>query len=302
MRLKTPFIAALTLLVAGLLTLPQPVDARRMGSGGNVGRQYSMPRQPAAPQQLQRPVQAQGPTATAGQRPPQPGGASRWLGPLAGLAAGGLLASLFMGGGFHGFQVMDFVVIAALAFGAFMLWRWFRRSQARPLPATAYGRTAPADTGPGLTPPAHDLGGSGLSQSGLGEARTQPGGGNEFPVWFDGAAFAAGAKDHYIRLQAAWDKADFNDLRDYLTPELYAELQRERAALAGPQYTEVVRLQTELVSVQRDGDLAVASILFSGLIREDRQGPAQEFREIWHVQHQWASAAGDWYIAGIQQA
>ena len=127
-------------------------------------------------------------------------------------------------------------------------------------------------------------------------------GSNQFPVWFDAAAFIAGAKDHYIRLQAAWDKADFQDIRDYTTPELFAELQRDRDRLSGTQYTEVVRLNAELASVQRDGDLAVASILFSGLIREDQQGLAQEFREFWHVQHAWASAAGDWYVAGIQQA
>jgi len=83
---------------------------------------------------------------------------------------------------------------------------------------------------------------------------------------------------------------------------MFAELQRERERLGGLQYTEVVRLQAELVTVQRDGDLAVASVLFSGLIREDQQGAAQEFREIWHVQHPWASAQGNWYIAGIQQA
>lgn len=299
MKLQTLFIAAATLLVAGLLMLPQPADARRMGGGGNVGRQYSVPSQ--AP--VQRPTQAQGPT-TAAPRAPQAGGASRWLGPLAGLAAGGLLASLFMGGGFQGFQIMDFLVIAALGFGVFMLWRWFRRNQARPLGAAAYARTATANGGPAFSPPpaGQDPLGAQDSGGGLGEARAQTGGGNEFPVWFDGAAFVAGAKDHYIRLQAAWDKADFSEIRDYTTPELCAELQRERAALVGPQYTEVVSLQAQLASMQRDGDLAVASILFSGLIREDQQAPAQEFREFWHVRHQWASAAGDWYIAGIQQA
>ncbi len=295
MKLKTIAIAAATLLVAGLLTLPQPADARRIGGGGNVGRQYSMPSQ--APTPVQRPTQAQGPTAAAGQRAPQVGGASRWLGPLAGLAAGGLLASLFMSGGFQGFQIMDFLLIAALGFGVFMLWRWFRRNQARPLSAAAYGRTAAATAVPVFNPPAQ--GQNAGSGGGLDGVQT---GGNEFPVWFDGAAFVAGTKDHYIRLQAAWDKADFSEIRDYTTPELCAELQRERASLAGPQYTEVVRLQAQMASVQRDGDLAVASILFSGLIREDQQGPAQEFREIWHVQHQWASAAGNWYIAGIQQA
>jgi predicted lipid-binding transport protein (Tim44 family) len=47
--------------------------------------------------------------------------------------------------------------------------------------------------------------------------------------------------------------------------------------------------------------MAVASIRFSGLIREEEKGVAQEFNEVWHIQHPWASAEGDWYIAGIQQ-
>jgi predicted lipid-binding transport protein (Tim44 family) len=64
----------------------------------------------------------------------------------------------------------------------------------------------------------------------------------------------------------------------------------------------VVQLNAELLSVQRDGDQAVASILFTGLVREDRQAPAQPIRDIWHVQHAWASPAGDWFIVGIQSA
>ena len=83
---------------------------------------------------------------------------------------------------------------------------------------------------------------------------------------------------------------------------MFAEIQRERERLGGAQYTEVVRIQAELVTIQRDGDLAVASIRFSGLIREDAQGVAEEFSEIWHVQHVWDTAEGDWLIAGIQQS
>ncbi len=297
MKLKTLLTAAVTLMVAGLLALPQPADARRMGGGGNVGKQYNMPRQNQAAQ----PRPAQTPAATAGQRAPQASGASRWLGPLAGLAAGGLLASLFFGDGFEGFQIMDFLLIAALVFGAFMLFRLLRRGQTRPLPAPAgaYGRSAAVDATSGFTPASAAEGVR--SGANLDSAPHQNGGGDQFPAWFDSAAFVAGAKDHFIRLQTSWDKADFADIRDYTTPELFAELQRERAGLAGPQDTEVVRLNAELAMIQRDGDQAVASVLFSGLIREDAQGKAQEFREVWHVQHPWESAAGDWYIAGIQQ-
>jgi predicted lipid-binding transport protein (Tim44 family) len=136
----------------------------------------------------------------------------------------------------------------------------------------------------------------------MGAAGPQPAGTDRFPHWFDGPGFLQGAKTHFIRLQAAWDQADFRDIREYTTPQMFAEIQREREQLGGTQYTEVVRIDAQLVTIQRDGDLAVASIRFSGLIREDAQGVAEEFSEIWHVQHVWETPEGDWLIAGIQQS
>lgn len=291
MKLKTLMTAALTLLVAGLLSMPEPVEAKRFGGGGNVGKQYSAPQQSQAPRQAQTPNQTQSPAAAPAPRAPQTSGASRWLGPLAGLAAGGLLASLFMGDAFQGFQFMDFLLIVALGVGAFFVFRLLRRGRAAP--AGAFGRVATAAAASGAyrrqgAVPAHG-----------GAPRT---GADQFPAWFDGPAFAEGAKSHFVRLQAAWDQGDFQDIRDYTTPQMFAEIQRERQTLGERQQTEVVRLQSELLGIQRDGDLAVASIRFTGLIREDAQKPAEAFSEIWHVQHPWASPQGDWLIAGIQQA
>jgi len=126
---------------------------------------------------------------------------------------------------------------------------------------------------------------------------------DEAPSWFDGPGFLEGAKTHFIRLQAAWDQADFRDIREYTTRQLFEELRGERNRLGTEQqYTEVVTLDAEIAGVRRDGDQVVASILFSGLIREELDVAADPFSEIWHVQHDWASSAGDWLIAGIQQA
>ena len=111
-----------------------------------------------------------------------------------------------------------------------------------------------------------------------------------------------GAKTHFISLQAAWDKNDLKDIAEYTTPELYAALQNERLNRGEEtHFTEVVTLNTELVEVQREGDEVVASVLFSGLIREEQSAEAKEFTELWHVVHPWDSAEGDWHIAGIQQ-
>jgi len=64
----------------------------------------------------------------------------------------------------------------------------------------------------------------------------------------------------------------------------------------------VVSLDTELLGLQRDGDRLVASIRFSGLIKEDVEGRTQDFSEVWHVLHDWETSEGDWLIGGIQQS
>jgi len=306
MRFNTLVTAAVTMITVGLLSMPADVEAKRFGGGMSLGKQSSgMQRQARPPAQAQRPTQAKGQAQTApGQRPAAAAsGASRWLGPLAGLAAGGLLASLLFGDAFEGLQVMDFLLIALLAVGGFMLFRMWRRQQAAPaaapaaaggvFPRQAYGR--PESAHPAERPD------SSLLHPGMGDQAGASAGDADAPTWFDDAGFLEGAKTHFIRLQAAWDQSDFRDIRDYTTPQLFAELQRERQRTEGSQYTEVVRLNAELVGVRREGDLVVASVLFSGLIREDEKGVAEAFREIWHVQHDWDAAAGDWHIAGIQQ-
>jgi predicted lipid-binding transport protein (Tim44 family) len=313
MRIKTLLTAAVAMIAVGVLSIPADVEAKRLGGGANLGKQSSsMQRQAQPPAQAQRPAQNQA-QAAPGQRPAAASGASRWLGPLAGLAAGGLLASLFFGDAFDGFQIMDFLMIALLVVGGFMLFRMWRRSQAGPAmsPAAAGGGAFPPSAPSsvlersGGAAPGGFGGRSGPAtlhpESSMGTQSGPAAGDDESPSWFNGAAFLDGAKTHFIRLQAAWDQADLRDIREYTTPQLFADLERERRKIEGNQYTEVVRLNAELVGVRREDDLVVASILFSGLIREDEKGVAESFSEIWHVQHVWGSAEGDWFIAGIQQ-
>jgi predicted lipid-binding transport protein (Tim44 family) len=45
------------------------------------------------------------------------------------------------------------------------------------------------------------------------------------PAGFDTEAFLRHAKASFIRMQAAWDRSDVNDLREFTTPEVFAELQ-----------------------------------------------------------------------------
>jgi predicted lipid-binding transport protein (Tim44 family) len=283
MATKT-FLTAFFLLLAASLVLVPDADARRFGAGRSLGKQYSAtPRQgpgmaPRAPEGA--PVQSPS------------GGASRWLGPLAGLAAGGLVASLLFGDAFQGLQIMDILVLAALIFGGIALFRAMRRSTAsQPAGAAAYA-------GPTLGRTANDADFSAAGEAAPAGPTNLP----DAPAWFNRSTFADGAKSHFIRLQAAWDRGDFGEIREYVTPELLADLQRERQLLGpGAQHTEVVTLDAEVLEVRREGDQVVASVLFSGLIREEDGGTGSRLREIWHVQHAWDTSAGDWYIAGVQQ-
>ena len=294
--MKNLLIFAFAFLTVTLLAMPI-AEAKRLGGGSNLGKQYSSPPASASTQQA-RSSSTPANQASAPAQAPRPAGASRWLGPLAGLAAGGLLASLFFGDGFEGLQVMDFLLMAALIIGGILLFRMLRRGTSpTPVPASA----SPGRLSGGQAPPVY----SRQSQAASAAGRVSPSASaatNQAPSWFDAQAFSAGAKTHFLRLQSAWDKADFGDIRTYTTPELFAELQRERQSLGpGPQFTEVVTLDVSLVSVRREDDLVVASLEFSGLIREDQQGTANAFREIWHIQHEWNSRDGDWFITGIQQ-
>lgn len=274
------------MLSIGVLALTD-AEARRMGGGASLGKQYSVPKQAAQPR-------GSAPAAASPSRPSAAAGtsgASRWLGPLAGLAAGGLLASLLFGDSFQGLQILDLLLVAALALGGLMLFRAVRRS-ASPQPAGAGAGFGGAHRGDGHW-------GGDRPASGPAALQHQ---GNEAPAWFNESRFLEGAKTHYIRLQAAWDEGDLTSLEEYTTPELLRELTAERERLGAERHvTEVMTLEAQLAATRRDGDQVVASILFSGLIREERDGRPQSIRELWHVAHAWDSPQGDWYLAGIQQ-
>lgn len=162
-------ILTLTLmLLVGASALSSDAYAKRFGGGKSLGKQREQVTQPAAP----RPST---PAAT-------PAGGRSWLGPLAGLAAGGLLAAMFMGGGFDGFKMFDFLLIAAVAFGAFMLYRKFRSSQAQ----------APmqfAGVNPAAAMPFPSAGGS-----------VAPAMASTRPEWFEDEPFVRAAKGNFLRL------------------------------------------------------------------------------------------------------
>ena len=105
------------------------------------------------------------------------------------------------------------------------------------------------------------------------------------PAWFEDEPFLRQAKGNFIRLQDANDKGDINDIREFTTPEVFAEISLQIQERGGkPQHTEIVMLNAEMADVVTEGDHVIASVRFSGLIREEQGANAESFNEIWHIQ------------------
>jgi predicted lipid-binding transport protein (Tim44 family) len=120
------------------------------------------------------------------------------------------------------------------------------------------------------------------------------------PHDFDAAAFERIAKTIFIRLQAANDAADLDDLRAFTTPELFASLRvdlHDRGAAA--QRTDVVTLDAELLDFEQEADRQIVSVRFHGLLREDDHDRAEPFDEVWHLVRP-GDNSRSWAIAGIQ--
>ena len=273
----TKIFALFFVALIGFGLTAQNADAKRMGGGSSIGKQSSSPQKQAQP-----PAQAPAPAA------PAPSGASRWLGPLAGLAAGGLLASLFMGEGAGG-AFGSMLMILALVAGAFFIFRMLRRPQPQPVQYAGSAEKTMTDM------PAS--GGTAVPAAATTMATR-----STRPLWFEDAPFAREAKKHFIRLQDANDRGDLNDIREFVTPEMFAEISLQIQERAGkPNKTEVVSLNADITDVITDGDLVIASVRFTGLIREEVNAPAESFSEIWHIQKSESQANAAWFIAGIQQ-
>ncbi len=284
-------MAAVFGLVLGFgLMVPDSEAARRIGGGKSIGSQrQAQPQQPA-----QRPDQAQ-------QAAPQAGAAagaargSRWLGPVAGLLAGGLLGAMIFGGAFEGIKFMDVLLILLLAAGLFYLFRMMRKPQVQAR------RTEPmqyAGAGAGIEPTL----GQPMPQSQPLPASAAPAtGARYFPAGFDPEAFARQAKANFTRMQDANDRADLTALRDMMTPALYTEIEAQVRERGGaPQNTDVVTLDAHVIEVVTEGDHYIASVRFTGLIREEPGAQPESFSEVWHLQKPVNGASG-WLMAGIQQ-
>jgi len=258
------WLFGLCVLVLGVVLALPEAEARRFGGGRSVGVQRNVQKAPPAATPA-KPAQAPQAAPAAG---------SKWGPILGGLALGGILAYLFSGNGLAGI-----LLLALLAFAAVAAFRLLTQRRAPAPQRMQYAGLAGETV---LAPPA--------AQSSGHKLRT--------PAGFDAEAFLRGAKTNFIRLQLANDAGQLDQIREFTTEELFAELSRERG-MPGQQ-TEVVSLEAELLELATERDRHWASVRFSGLVRETPGSEAVAFAEVWNLAKPVDGSSG-WLLAGIQQ-
>jgi predicted lipid-binding transport protein (Tim44 family) len=305
--------------------------ARRMGGGGSVGRQSGNVTQreaarpaPAAPGTAQnqaspaaQPGAGANPAAAAPKRP--------WGAMLGGLAAGLGLAwlaqSLGLGAAFGQFLLIALLVMVAMAAIGWVMRS--RRGGQASRPYAMQGAGAPADSALPLRQYSPDKVGNDASarpwergsmafeagkhgqgsgvQIGSALAGSQSWG---IPAGFDAEGFIVAAKRNFVTLQDAWDRSDIATLRSMMTDDMLGEIksqltERETKQQGQTNKTEVVMLDAQLLGIEDTGDEYMASVEFSGMIREEPSAGPSPFREVWNMTKAKSGTSG-WLVAGVQ--
>ena len=278
--------------------------AKRLGGGKSMGtqRQATPDKAPAAPA-AQNAAPAAGAGAAAASKP-------SWMGPIAGLAAGLGIAALASHFGF-GDELASMMTMALVAFAVMAVIGFIMRKRAMArqggmagvgglLPAGAAGGTGRSNQAFKMaTPATSSMGGSSsgsLIGSGIGLQTSAP----AIPVDFDRASFERNAKVNFIRLQAAYDAGNLDDIREFTTPEMFAEIKLDFAErVASGQPGEVIRIDTTVLEVAEEAQRYVVSVKFTGFIRFGAGSDDETFDEIWHLTK--PLQGNGWVLAGIQQ-
>ena len=260
--------------------------SKRMGGGKSVGQQSSnVSKKQAAP-----PAQATPPTAAPAAAPGRPWGAM--LGGLAaGLGLAWLASSLGLGAAFGNILMALLIGVAVLAVIGWFMRKRMNTSNENNL---AYqGNNAPSSNmfNPYNQPTRFSRG----SMIGSALATTTW----TIPAGFDIAGFESAAKQNFVLLQAAWDRADVATLGGMMTDVMLKEIQQQLAAReVGPHRTAVVSLEAKLLGIEETDADYIASVEFTGVIQENVGAEAEAFEEVWNMTK--SKSAGGWVLAGIQ--
>jgi predicted lipid-binding transport protein (Tim44 family) len=211
---------------------------------------------------------------------------------LGGRVMGGLIGSLLFGGG-HAYGGPGLLDLALLGGGLFLLFRFLRARRMATESASPAGPMS-FDRGPaqGWGQSGHDP-----SSNPISVGVEQP----SIPAGFDQAEFLKGAKAIYTRLQAAWDKRDLDDIRQFASPEVFEEIRRQTQEDPNPGKTELILINPRILEVRDIDGRSVASVLYDVMMRENREEMTKQIRELWHFSRDADKPESFWVVEGIQQ-
>ncbi|GAA4011684.1 Tim44 domain-containing protein [Actimicrobium antarcticum] len=292
------FFVAMMIVMTSMAVSVTEAQAKRMGGGGSFGKQsQGVSRQ--APAQSSQATSAAKPGAAA--IPPKP--ASAWKGMLGGallgLGLGALLSSMGLGGAMAS-MISTMLMVGLLAAAGYFIYRMMRRKsgQSDAVRQPAFAGAAKSGYSPEIGARIDPVASGSAASMAEGSTSNAPWG---VPADFDTTGFLRHTKTYFVRLQSAWDSANIADIREFTTPEMFAELRlqiQERGASAN--HTDVVQLDADMLGMEIvDGD-HLASVKFSGMIKESDAAPAEPFNEVWNLSKPVAGQGG-WVLAGIQQ-
>jgi predicted lipid-binding transport protein (Tim44 family) len=298
MKSKATLLATLFTAFFMMFAMVSEADAKRFGGGG-FGKSFK-----TSPFASKKATPAK--TSQQKQAGQKKGGMMGGL--MGGLLAGGLFAALLGSGAFEDLQIMDMVIMAALAFFAFKLFRSFMGgARSRQQPATAGLGGSQNQQRQSFEMP-RDAGSDGSSaQDPIQEApATQATGFNQeeipfnLPEGFDQQGFIEGSLSHYRTLQESWNKGELETIEEYVSPELFTALSQQRDKLMLAPQTEILNLSAEIVRADQAGNSAEISILFRGVCKDELEKSQDGIYDIWHLQRDLSTENADWVIVGIE--
>jgi predicted lipid-binding transport protein (Tim44 family) len=319
-------VLALTVV---LLLCGGAAQAQRLGGGKSLGKQstHVMQKQaaPAAPGSAGT-ANASAKPGESAIAPPAAQPKRAWGGLLGGMAAGLGLAWLAQSLGF-GDAAANVMTVALILVLVLSLVTWLARRRlgaqpAAPAPFAFQGLPAGARAAPLHTYSPQNVGNDAsarpFERKGLSfDSMTNPGApmvkmgpaqsglqGWSIPPGFDTEGFLQAAKANFVHLQAAWDRSDLAGLRAMMTDGMLAEIQtqlneREQHTGGPANFTDVVMIQARLLGIEDLGADYMASVEFSGMIREDLSAGPSPFREVWNMTKPKSDSSG-WLVAGVQ--
>ena len=327
-------VLALTLTLAGTTA-----DAKRLGGGTSFGKQSSnVTKREAAPggansaaNSAAKPATPAAPAATPAPAAPK----KPWGAMLGGLAAGlglaWLASSLGLGGAFSQIIMFALLALVIMVVVGFVM----RKLKGGAADASAGARTQPPFAFQGAGSAANATTPKNYSPENVGNDASArpwerssmafdankvdaaaPAGGSMIgsallgaqswgvPAGFDAEGFLKASKANFVTLQDAWDRSDIQNLRAMMTDDMLEQIKaqladRESHTGGVVNKTEVVMLNAQLLGIEELSDVYIASVEFSGMIREDASAGASPFREVWNMTKPRNGGSG-WLVAGVQ--